>query len=635
MVYRKKFLIATTGMGPEVQHSLLLRTFVEINKINEALFQCNKEFMNVYSYASKKQYDVLKGFTSSEQNSNATFNLEDIEDLFEEIIEGHRKKKEGVVYTPDYIIDHLISESLKMISKDAREISLCDPACGSGGFLVGAIELLRKKGIDPSHSIKNQLIGFDINESAVSFAKSHIYLYLLINGSSIDSINPQIFTMDTLLATPNQLWNKVRLKSGFDIVATNPPYVKLQNLADEYRPRILEKYADYATGSYSMAMLFFIACHRMINSEGVVAIITQNNLFTSNAARKTREYAEENKCVRRVVDFSNHLIFKGVLAYTCLLFLDANSEKTHLEYRDLYRGVGPEKLPSTDFALIPYSELFPEKWRLAEDPHRSNIIKIEQTGIQLGDLCDIKVGFATLRDKIFFAFKKGNHWYSKGFEGADVLVEDKIIIPAIKIADFSSETELGQNSRGLIFPYVEINGKLKIMEEDEFKKTAPLAYAHLDSFKQELAKRDKGKKEYAAWYAWGRTQGRKAPGPKLLTKTFDANPSFKLDRTNSLFCNGYAVMAPQGYENGVKLSIKGLQKIINSRFMHYYTKVTSFQLSGDYQCYQKNFIKSFGIPTLNKEECKLIEKGSVAEIEKSLSEKYEIPLKHLNEYFDY
>ena len=220
-------------------------------------------------------------------------------------------------------------------------------------------------------------------------------------------------------------------------------------------------------------------------------------------------------------------------------------------------------------------------------------------------------------------------------EGEDVRVEDEIIIPAIKISDFFSEAELRKNNRGLIFPYVEIDGQLKIIEEDAFKKTAPLAYAHLDSFKVELAKRDKGNKQYEAWYAWGRTQGRKAPSPKLLTKTFDAKPSFKLDRTNSLFCNGYAVMTPHEFENGVKLSIKRLQKIINSRFMHYYTKVTSFQIMGDYQCYQKNFIQLFGIPILSKEECKAIEKGSVEEVEKILSKKYDIPLKHIDEYFDY
>lgn len=613
-----------------------MRTFIESNRISHPLFNHNEYFSQVYNDVDDHQArDILNDFTDNEGNLKDEMTLEDVEALFESIIDVNRKKQEGVVYTPDYIVNHLITEAINMTSKSANEICICDPACGSGGFLIGAAEVLRKQGVDPSHSIQHQIVGFDINQNAVEFAKSHVFLYLLKNGESINSINPQIFTLDTLLAKPAILWENVGRKVGFDVVATNPPYVKLQNLPKEYRPKVLEVYGDFATGSYSLAMLFFIACHRMINSDGIVAVITQNNFFTSNAAVKTREYAEQTKCIRRVVDFSNHLIFKGVLAYTCLLFLDKNDHRTHLEYRDLYKGVGPNLLPTSGFTQIPYSELNSKKWRLAEDPHRSNILKIEQTGIILRDLCKISVGFATLRDKIFSAFNKDGKWYVKGIEGEDVLVEDDIIIPAIKIADFDNESDLKKNNRGLIFPYIEKDKKFKIIDENDFKKNAPLAYAHLESFKEELAKRDKGNKTYEAWYAWGRTQGRSAAGPKLLTKTFDASPSFKLDRTDSLFCNGYAVMAPQKFENGGKLSIKGLQKIINSRFMHYYTKVTSFQISGDYQCYQKNFIQLFGIPILSKEECKMVEKGSVAEVEKILSKKYDIPLKHIDEYFDY
>jgi hypothetical protein len=33
--------------------------------------------------------------------------------------------------------------------------------------------------------------------------------------------------------------------------------------------------------------------------------------------------------------------------------------------------------------------------------------------------------------------------------------------------------------------------------------------------------------------------------------------------------------------------------------MHYYAKLTAFQIDGDFQCYQKNFIERFGIPSLS------------------------------------
>ena len=139
-------------------------------------------------------------------------------------------------------------------------------------------------------------------------------------------------------------------------------------------------------------------------------------------------------------------------------------------YRDLHKGVGPDLLPTNGFTQIPYSEL---------NSKNGDLLKIHtvQTfcrtnGIKLGDLCKINVGFTTLRDKIFFAFKKDNKWYARGVEGEDVLVGDDIIIPAIKIPDFSTEADLKKNNRGLIFPYIVKNEKLKIIDENDFKKNA-------------------------------------------------------------------------------------------------------------------------------------------------------------------
>jgi hypothetical protein len=36
--------------------------------------------------------------------------------------------------------------------------------------------------------------------------------------------------------------------------------------------------------------------------------------------------------------------------------------------------------------------------------------------------------------------------------------------------------------------------------------------------------------------------------------------------------------------------------------MDYYLRLTSFQIEGDYQCYQKNFIERFSIVSLSKNE---------------------------------
>ena len=642
---RAAFLDQVCDLEVPTTHSLILRTFIESNGISQTLTTQNEYFSQVYNEVNDQQaQDMLNPLTDDEGNWQDMMTLEDAEALFESIIDANRKKQEGVVYTPDYIVKHLISESMEMIPKNADEITICDPACGSGGFLVGAAEVLKENGVDIAHAIENQIFGFDINEDAVQFAKSHLLLYLLKEGLPIDSISPQVFIMDTLLSKPSRLWRKANVRKGFDIVATNPPYVKLQDIKKELREKLLSSYKNYAKGSYSLALLFFVACKRMINKKGVIALITQNSLFTSKSALSVREEAQRNRWVARAVDFAHHLVFEGVLAYTCLVFLNLDKTKTHIEYRNMYQGVNADLLPTSGFSMIPYSELTPEKWKLVEDPHRKNVIKIQETGIMLGSLCKIYTGFATLRDKIYSCKKDNGGWYWHDKKNKEKKpIESEIIRTSIKIADFDNERDLAQNRGGMIFPYIPTDtGSWELIPEGAFKANYPLAYTHLQNYKEELAKRDGGdeKKQakYGAWYGWGRKQGMNAKKLKLLTKTYDSKPSFKLDKTESIFCNGYAIDSPGSFENGATLSTKGLQKILNSRFMNYFVRNTAHVINGGkhgYPCFQKNFIELFGIPILNDEECKIIEAASADKVEQILSEKYDIPLKDIDEYFDY
>ena len=87
-----------------------------------------------------------------------------------------------------------------------------------------------------------------------------------------------------------------------------------------------------------------------------------------------------------------------------------------------------------------------------------------------------------------------------------------------------------------------------------------------------------------------------AKGPKLLTKTFNAGPNFMFDPSNSLFCNGYSVSLRDDedlFANG--FSLRAVQAVLNSPLMDYYARLTSFQIDGNYQCFQKNFIERFCI----------------------------------------
>ena len=339
----------------------------------------------------------------------------------------------------------------------------------------------------------------------------------------------------------------------------------------------------------------------MLNQRGGLAYITQNNLYTSLAGKAVRQHLQEKQCIRRIVDFGHHKVFGRASAYTCLIFLGKRPRKA-FEYTSLKKP-DAKTLRHLEFTHIPYSGLKPDKWRLAKRPHLENLNAIESTGTPLGTLTSIKVGFATLKDVVFLVHKKDDQYCVACPLSQDAhLVELPLTRPAAKVAALQGAEDLYNNTLRVIFPYEVVGGKYQPMSEERLKRSFPRAFSYLGHYRHLLGARDKGRKAYAAWYAWGRTQGMEAKGPKLLTKTFSKCPHFILDRSDQLFCNGYGIFLRKDSLFSAGLPIEVLERILNSTVMHYYAKLTSFQIEGNYQCYQKNFIERMGIPTMTDKQ---------------------------------
>lgn len=526
--------------------------------------------------------------------SVGTLSLKDVEVSFENLIDAARKRSEGVVYTPNYIVDYLIQRCAeKRLPKTLPR--LLDPACGGGGFVVRAAPILAQVyGVSLERVIAESLHGMDVSQEAVECATISLDLFCAEQNLTMP-ISREVFRVgDSLLTPTKQICQTFGVPDGgFDLITTNPPYVKLQNLDDKYRVKLSGAYSEFAQGSYSLAMLFLIAGHRMLTCSGVLGFITQNNLFTSLAGVGVRDYLQKTRCLHSIVDFEHFKVFNNASAYTCLIFLD-NAARGAFGYTTCSDPKTQlSQLRDGSFHPINLSSLQKDKWRLTAPHHLKNIKRLETVGTPLGDLADIRVGFATLKDSVFLLNGRTEQQ----------AIESGITVPAIKIAEFSAELDLAANSRRIIRPYRK-NGKRWIpLTPDELKTQFPNAYAYLEAHKAALAERGKGKKLPTNFYEWGRSQCMEATGPKLLTKTFSKGPQFILDNTDSLFCNGYSVKPKTTAELfGSAIEIRVLQRLLNSKVMDYYTRLTAFQIEGGYQCFQKNFIERFSIPAISASE---------------------------------
>ena len=490
--------------------------------------------------------------------------LFDLVRVFELLIPEEDKRTNGAFFTPRLITSFITSETIT--SKDSK---ICDPSCGCGAFLIEAAnKIYLDFGESIINIIRNNLYGIDIADYSIRRARILLTLLALEKNEDVREINFNIQQNDSLQADWNELFPEVLQKGGFDVVIGNPPYVKFQDLPNNLRKRLYENWLTLRQGSYNLYFAFFEVGIKILKDDGILGYITPNNYFTSLAGIHLREVLAYNKYLYKVVDF-NHIKVFDAQTYTCITLLNKTRKESFL-YERIDNLELLNYLYELDYSTVFFSNLNNRKWRLLRARDQENIGKIENTGIRLGDLADIRVGIASLKDSVYFVdgTTYEDSYYRKDYKGKAYFIEAEITKPIVKISDFMSQEDLDHNERRIIFPYEKIKGKKEIISKEQFQYKYPKCYEYLLAAKDELATRDKGEVEYPAWYAYGRTQGLNFWGHKLLTPTFSAKPRFLYEKNPEvLFCNGYAV-----YLKGKKdlFSIKGwdldlISKILNSK----------------------------------------------------------------------
>ncbi len=571
----------------------------------------------------------FKGFEQNPQlyfetSSLSIFNIKELENHLELIIPVGDRKFNGAFFTPDYIIDFIINE----IQPRKNDTNL-DPSCGCGAFLVGLTDYYKRNFNKPIRKIiKENIFGSDILEYNIHRTKLILTIYALQNGEQLQDTDFNLYHQDSLRAN----W-----KINFDNIVGNPPYVKFQDLTDSNRNYLAKHWTTVEGGTFNLYFAFFELGFKLLKTTGKLGYITPNNYFTSLSGESLRKYFQQQKCVRRIIDFSHKKVFDAQ-TYTAITFLS----KQHNE-AIIYDRISEQQTPETFLAnangSLNYLEnLNVKKWRLLKIDEQKNIKLIETIGIPIGKLFDICVGIATLKDEIFFI--DGNNWkkgyYIKTTDHGSFEIEPEIVKPVYKISDFKTQEDSEQNTRKIICPYNIKNGIATAIPENDFKKKYPKCYTYFLSEKENLIARDKGKINYQPFFVWGRTQGLTRTGKKILNPTFSQHPRFLIvDEEDGFFTNGYGLFFREQESNGMfndlinpitKIeNIDVVQKILNSYLMDYYVSKTSVAIEGGYPCYQKNFIEKFTIPILTETEIKIIrDLSDPLEIDEFLIEKYQI-----------
>jgi len=214
--------------------------------------------------------------------------------------------KNGQFRTPRHII-----ELVTKLVDPKKDDKIGDPACGTGGFLLGAYQHITK---NRKTKVKNpKLHGYDIDVTMVRLG----LMNLIMHG--ID--DPQIENMDTLSKEFNQEENDT-----YDVILANPPFTGSLNKEEIDTTLLLKK----NNNSTKTELLFIERIHKMLKKDGTAGIIIpQGVLFGAGQAFvKAREIMIEQSQLKAVISMPSGVFqpYAGVTT-AILIFTKGSTTK--------------------------------------------------------------------------------------------------------------------------------------------------------------------------------------------------------------------------------------------------------------------------------------------------------------------
>ncbi len=225
----------------------------------------------------------------------------------------------GQFFTPREVVDFAVNVIDPLPSE-----SVVDPACGSGGFLIAALERAWHH-IDKSSSgnksikakrsfVSRNLFGMDIDPRMVRLAMMN----LLIHGNLVIAKTDrrgQITCHNGLIYSNKIKEMKVESKH---VVLTNPPFGSIESDMD-----ILSHFKlGHQKTSRASPILFLERCLQLLAPGGKMAIVLPDPILNGASASDVRELVRQEAIVQAVVKLPSETFLPyGSSAESSLLFL--------------------------------------------------------------------------------------------------------------------------------------------------------------------------------------------------------------------------------------------------------------------------------------------------------------------------
>ncbi|AZK95619.1 MULTISPECIES: Eco57I restriction-modification methylase domain-containing protein [Streptomyces] len=201
-----------------------------------------------------------------------------------------RVKRNGQHFTPQALAEFLAERVVDQLPR-GRSLRIIDPACGDGELLLAANSVLSAEGWEVA-----ELVGCELDPAVA--AEAEVRMSGVIQG--------KVHVGDFL-----ELAEDADAYGLFDLVITNPPYVRTQVLGAELSNALAARFG--LKGRVDLTHAFMNLSTRLLNSSGTLALLCSNRFLTTKSGENIRRVLDSDFTVREIYDLGDTKLFKAAV----------------------------------------------------------------------------------------------------------------------------------------------------------------------------------------------------------------------------------------------------------------------------------------------------------------------------------
>jgi len=350
----------------------------KISKITENII----DYKNITTFNSNHCYDVLNLVIKIHETFGtidiSTFKYDAFGEAYEKMIAdelGSGSKRFGQFFTKRDLIKLIINEL------DIKKNDICyDPACGTGGFLLGFAQY-SKKFKNYKDFIENNIYGQEY--------LPEVYKTLSFNmlANNYDKALNNISLGDSI--SDNSYHTKILNK--FDIIAANPPF----GVSINTRPEI------YPIQVKNSVALFLQHIYYSLKDGGKAGVIIDRGILNNGSDKKTswetklRKFLLEKTNIYKIINLPTGIFKHTNFATSVIFFIKGNPTKStkYIEgyFKEDDKGKGDKTLYLNEGKILNINEIKNNNYSLKYDDYFKEKIEsdIDDKYVKLGDICKI------------------------------------------------------------------------------------------------------------------------------------------------------------------------------------------------------------------------------------------------------